>query len=132
MDDPELQGKRVLIVEDEPLIAMMIEEQLADIGCVVVGPFERLQLGLAAARGEPVDFALLDVNVAGEKVFPIAEELDQRGVPFLFLTGYGDGALAPDRPHWEALSKPFRAEQLADRLAVKMKQSNIKGLASSR
>jgi CheY-like chemotaxis protein len=123
MKYPELAGKRVLVIEDELLVSMLIEDQLADIGCIIIGPFRRILNGLAAATTEPVDLALLDVNVAGERVFPIAEVLEQRGVPFLFLTGYGEAALPQDRPHWEALAKPFRDMQLADRLLSKFKQS---------
>jgi len=69
---PELAGKRILVVEDEMLVAMLIEDMLAEAGCVVIGPFARVPEALAAARTETVDAALLDVNVAGETVFPVA------------------------------------------------------------
>jgi DNA-binding response OmpR family regulator len=118
---PELAGKRVLVVEDEVLVAMMVEDVLADAGCIVVGPFARVAEALAAARSMAVDVALLDVNVAGEKVFPVAHVLEERGVPFLFVTGYGPGALPRDRPDWEACAKPFHPEFLAECLARKVK-----------
>ena len=116
----ELAGKRVLVVEDEMLVALLLEDMLADAGCIVIGPFARVADALAAARAEAVDLALLDVNIAGEKVFPVAHALEDRGVPFLFITGYGQSALPPNRPNWEAVAKPFVPQQLAEYLARKV------------
>ena len=124
---PELAGKRVLVVEDEMLVALLVEDMLAEAGCIVVGPFARVRDALAAAKAEAVDLALLDVNVAGEKVFPVAHALEKRGVPFLFVTGYGQSALPRDRPDWEACPKPFFAEQLAERLARKVRLAERPG-----
>ncbi len=121
MRHPELAGKRVLVVEDELLVALLVEDVLAAAGCIVVGPFSRLPEALAAARIEPVDAALLDVNIAGESVFPVAHVLDERGVPFLFVTGYGQAALPKDRPNWVACTKPFHPDHLTDCLARRMK-----------
>ena len=118
---PELAGKRVLVVEDELLVALLVEDTLAEAGCIVVGPFARVRDALAAVQAETVDVALLDVNVAGERVFPVAYALEERGVPFLFLTGYGEAALPRDRPGWDACSKPFYPKQLTDELARKVK-----------
>jgi len=67
-----------------------------------------------------VDVALLDVNVANEEVFAIAYALEERGIPFLFVTGYGDGALPKDRLDWEACPKPYQPGQLAAHLARKV------------
>lgn len=120
MTHPGLAGKHVLLVEDELLIALLVEDMLAEAGCIVVGPFARLPEALAAAAVEPVDVALLDVNIAGKKVFPVAHLLEERGIPFLFATGYGQGALPKDRPAWEACSKPFASAELANRLARKL------------
>ena len=114
--DARLVGKRVLVVEDEVLIAMMLEGVLEDAGCTVVGPFARVGDALQAASSEAVDLALLDVNVAGEKVFPVALALEGRRIPFLFLTGYGNAALPKDRPDWQTCPKPFRTEQLTEQL----------------
>ncbi len=121
MTPPDLAGKRVLVVEDELLVAMLVEDMLADAGCVVVGPFPTVAEAVAAARTETVDVALLDVNVAGEQVFPVAHELEKRGVPFLFVTGYGQAALPRDRPDWEAHAKPFQAAQLTASLRRKIR-----------
>ena len=120
MTHPGLAGKRVLVVEDELLVAMLVEDVLAEAGCVVVGPFARVGDALAAAKSEAVDAALLDVNVAGEMVFPVAHALEERSIPFLFVTGYGQAALPKDRPDWEACAKPFHPEQLTERLARKV------------
>ncbi len=117
MTHPELVGKRVLVVEDELLVAMLVEDMLADAGCIVVGPFARVTTALAAARMAAVDVALLDVNVAGEMVFPVAYVLEERGIPFLFVTGYGQAALPSNRPHWKACAKPFQAQHLTECLA---------------
>ena len=120
MTEPGLVGKRVLVVEDELLVALLLEDTLSDAGCVIVGPYARVREALAAAKGEVIDAALLDVNVADEKVFPVAYALEERGIPFLFVTGYGEVALPRDRPDWEACAKPFRPEQLAAQLARKV------------
>ncbi|MEO5738592.1 MAG: response regulator [Variovorax sp.] len=112
---------RVLVVEDEFLVALMIEDTLADAGCIVVGPFARVPEALVAARTETVDAALLDVNVAGVKVFPVAHVLEERDVPFLFVTGYGQAALPRDRPKWEACTKPFHPHHLTECLARRLK-----------
>lgn len=121
MSHPDLTGKRVLVVEDELLLALQIEDILADAGCIVVGPFARMPKALIAARTETVDVALLDVNIAGEMVFPVAYVLEERGIPFLFVTGYGQAALPRDRPKWEACSKPFYPNYLTDCVARRLK-----------
>ncbi len=103
-----LSGRRVLVVEDESLVAMLLETILEDMGCTTVGPAATVDEGLAMVAGEEsLDAALLDVNVAGREVFPIAEALTARGVPFIFSTGYGEGGL-PDawRGH-TTVQKPF-------------------------
>jgi CheY-like chemotaxis protein len=111
-----LTGKRILVVEDELLIAMVIEAVLADEACEVVGPIGRLDAALQAAEAEMLDAALLDVNVEGEVVFPVADILARRGIPFAFVTGYGSGRVpAPyrDRP---VLTKPYRSREVIDML----------------
>ncbi|HWU78562.1 MAG TPA: response regulator [Caulobacter sp.] len=83
---------KVMIVEDEALVAMMVEDMLGDLGCEVAGSFGAVDDALAWLRsGEPSpDGAVLDVNIGGEMVFPVAEALREQGVPFVFATGYGD------------------------------------------
>ena len=118
-----LQGRRVLVIEDESLVAMLLETILDDMGCSVVGPESNIDDGLRSAMGEAsLDAALLDVNVAGREVFPVAEALRARGVPFVFSTGYGEAGL-PD--HWRGhptIQKPFTENAIRDAL---MKVMNI-------
>ena len=80
---------RVLVVEDEPVVAMCLEDILDALGCIPVGPASRLSEGLALAENEALDAAILDINLAGERSTPIAEALRARGVPFAFASGYG-------------------------------------------
>ncbi|WP_287105107.1 response regulator, partial [Brevundimonas sp.] len=95
MNQP-LSGRRVLVVEDESLVAMLLETILEDMECVPIGPASNIDEGETLARDTvELDAALLDVNVAGRQVFPVAEALKSRGVPFVFSTGYGEGGL-PD------------------------------------
>ncbi|RYD46101.1 MAG: response regulator, partial [Sphingomonadales bacterium] len=83
-----LAGLRVLIVEDEPVVAMCLEDILEELGCVTVGPANRLSEGLALAEG-PLDAAILDINLAGERSNAIAQRLHDRSIPFAFASGYG-------------------------------------------
>ena len=118
-----LQGRRVLIIEDESLVAMLLETILDDMGCEVIGPDSNIDDGLKSATTEAVlDAALLDVNVAGREVFPVADALKARGVPFVFSTGYGEAGL-PE--HWRGhptIQKPFTEGAIRDAL---MKAMNI-------
>ncbi len=109
---PDLRGIRVLVVEDTFLIADLIVETLSDLGCRVVGPAARLNQGLALVNGEPLDGALLDVNLAGEQCFPIADALAERRVPFAFLTGYGDVGIPAAYQQVPRLAKPFALPEL--------------------
>jgi DNA-binding response OmpR family regulator len=108
---------RVLLVEDEFMLALLLETMLADLGHSVVGPAARLEKGLEIAEKETIDLAVLDVNLDGREVYPIAVALDRRGIPFIFATGYGTPGLHPayrDRP---VLEKPYRLEDLRGAIA---------------
>jgi DNA-binding response OmpR family regulator len=117
-----LAGLRVLVVEDEMLVSMLIEDLLADQQCEVVGPFSQVEPALKAAESERFDFALLDVNIAGTKVYPVAEAVAARQIPFLFLSGYGKDATPKDRPEWRVMSKPFKADDLVEKLIAELKR----------
>ena len=112
----ELQGRRVLVVEDEFLVAMDIELMLGDIGCQVLGPIGDLPGALRAAQEEALDLALLDVNLAGEPVTAVAEALAARAVPFVFCTGYLADDLPSRYPAAPTLMKPFQAADLRSAL----------------
>ena len=103
-----LSARRVLLVEDEALVAMLLETILEDMGCVPVGPAGTVEEGLAMiADPAPLDAALLDVNLAGHQVFPIAEALKARGVPCVFSTGYGESGLPDEWRGHATVQKPF-------------------------
>ncbi len=106
-----LAGMRVLLVEDEMMLAMMAEDTLAELGCSVVSA-SRVATALVLVRDKSFDVALLDVNVAGEEVYPVAAALAERGVPFVFATGYGQGGLRHDYRTRHALEKPYRHEDI--------------------
>lgn len=118
-------GRRVLVVEDESLVAMLLETILEDMGCEPVGPAATVEEGLALAAGERIDAALLDVNVAGRQVFPIAEALRERGVPFVFSTGYGEGGLPDDWRGQPTLQKPFTEAAVRDALVGAMGMADV-------
>lgn len=103
-----MNGKRILLVEDEALIALDTEEALTEAGCHVLGPADRVDAALAIARSEDMDAAVLDVNLAGDYVWPVAEVLRARRIPFVLLSGFGTMLDAP--PACSAaprLGKPF-------------------------
>jgi len=112
-----LQGLRILVVEDMLLVAEVIEEELRDRGCRVVGPAARLEQGLALAASAELDGALLDVNLAGERCFPIADELTKRSIPYAFLTGYGESGIPSQYHLAPRLVKPFQPQVLIDLVA---------------
>lgn len=104
---------RVLLVEDEGLVALMMEDLLTDLGCEVVGSCDSIRSALEwlAGAAEAPDGAVLDVNLGGELVYPVAEALAARRVPFAFATGYG--ALPDDRfGGVPVLAKPVSADKL--------------------
>jgi CheY-like chemotaxis protein len=113
-----LAGKRVLIVEDEMLVALLIEDFLEEFGCSSVGPCGSVQKALDAVRSEAFDLALLDVNLDGEKVYPVAELLTQLQIPFVFLSGYGDEAIPQGHAEWKVCAKPFKGADLAEMLSA--------------
>lgn len=117
-----LEGRRVLVVEDETMIAMLVEDMLGDLGCVVVGPAHALESALALAEDdEGMDAALLDLNLGGQPVFPLADALRARGVPLIFCTGYGQAGLRDVDAGATVLQKPFRITDLARALEEAMK-----------
>ena len=120
----ELQGLRVLVVEDNFLVAEAVREVFEERGCVVIGPVPRLAEALAMLETTPLDGAVLDINLAGEFCFPLATALRARGVPFIFLTGYGEANLIPPEFHnVPRLSKPFDALEVAQAAAASFGRS---------
>ena len=107
-----LAGMRLLVVEDELLVSMLIEEILGELGATVAGPYGRLADGLAAAKAERFDGAILDLNLAGESAEPLADLLLARGVPFVFITGYQRESIDRRYANVPVLQKPIDAAAL--------------------
>jgi CheY-like chemotaxis protein len=112
-------GRRVLVVEDEFLVSLMTIDLLESIGCEVVGPATRLAAAVQLAQSESLDAAVLDINIAGDMIWPVAEELRRRGVPFLFLSAYPQLNVIPVlfsiAPH---LEKPLEQSRLLRHLSA--------------
>ncbi len=110
------EGRRVLVVEDEMTIVLMIEDALIDLGALVIGPAAHIDTALQLARDESIDAAVLDVNIQGGDSYAVADILAERGIPFVFCSGYSDWELEDrhrDRPR---LTKPYSSRELDDRL----------------
>lgn len=121
-----LSGRNILIVEDESLVAMLLETILEDMGCTTIGPASSVEEGLALIEdGTALDAALLDVNVAGVKIFPIAEALAARDVPFVFSTGYGEGGLPDEWKGRPTLQKPFSEAAVQDALMTALGMAQV-------
>lgn len=114
--DTGLSGRRILVVEDEMMVAWMMEEMLATFGCTVVGPAARVHEALAMVEVEAIDAAVLDISLNGQKSFAVADALAERGVPFVFTTGYDKDSLPVSYQRFLLLQKPFTETQMADTL----------------
>lgn len=108
---------RILIVEDEFLLALVLEQDLAAAGYSVVGPFNKLSSAMAATRTEAFDIAILDVNLNGEMVYPLADDLIARDIRFIFLTGYVANDLPERFRNWPRLPKPYDPAALLREIA---------------
>lgn len=106
----------VLIVEDEAIISFLIEDMLLELGCGSVTNVAGIPEALSAIDESCPDVAVLDVNLDGQEVYPVAERLKACGVPFVFTTGYGSDGLKPEWAHTPVVQKPFRADMLAKAL----------------
>jgi DNA-binding response OmpR family regulator len=109
---PVPEPRRILLVEDEPLIAFSLEDLVQELGFAVVGPAYRLSEGFALLEEEQIDAAILDVNLNEERSYPLADLLAEQGVPFLFATGYAEGGV-----EWSGsarvIAKPYTRDQVS-------------------
>ena len=105
---------KVLVVEDETVVSFLVEDMLLALGCREIVHAADIRGALRLIEEEPIDLAVLDVNLGGETVYPVAEHLTARGIPFLFATGYGRQGLEKDWRDRPVIQKPFRLEVLAD------------------
>lgn len=109
---------RILIVEDEMTIAMMLEDMLETLGHHAVAVAARLPQAMELAEACEVDLAILDVNLDGQTSFPVAEKLRERRIPFVFATGYGSAGIDPGFADVRVLKKPFLIGDLKDAVAA--------------
>lgn len=107
-----LEGLKVLVVEDEAMIAMLIEDMLLEFGCSMVGPASDIEQAFAVIAESNFDVAVLDVNLAGERTMPLAAALREKSIPFVFATGYGASGIGEDFKDRPFLTKPFRETDL--------------------
>lgn len=115
--DGALKDVRVLIVEDEALVAMLLEDMLQDLGCTLAGSASTVEQAVEAAQGD-LDVAILDMNLAGRPSLPVAEALAGRGKPFIFATGYGEGGVPEEWRGRPTLQKPFSMRDVETALAI--------------
>jgi CheY-like chemotaxis protein len=115
-----LSGCRVLVVEDEVLVAWVLEEMLTELECKVVGPAARVSQALAMVSAEEIDLAILDINLNGQKSYPVADALTAHGVPFAFSTGYNADSMPDNYRGFPMLQKPYSQSDLSATLAKLM------------
>ena len=110
---PELAGRRILVIEDSPVVGPFTVDVLGELGCEVVGPAPNMAAARTLVEAGGFDAAMLDVHIRGERVFPLCEMLDAKRVPFVFTSGYADWTM-PEK--WSArprLNKPYTIDQVA-------------------
>lgn len=110
-------GRRILVVEDEFLIRMLLEDMLTDLGYEIVGVAGRVDEAAELAETKDFDLAILDVNLDGQDVYPVADLIGRRGLPFMFVTGYGGRGLPDNYRNRPTLQKPFQLDELKRMLA---------------
>jgi CheY-like chemotaxis protein len=122
----------ILVVEDETLIRMMVAEMIEELGHTVVAEASNLKQALGLAQTASFDVAILDINLSGQRIDPVAEILSLRNLPFIFASGYGDGCLTDrfrDRP---TLQKPFILSQLAEAIETALQPSGSRPAPTDR
>jgi CheY-like chemotaxis protein len=122
-----LQGVRVLLVEDESLLAMTVEDMLQDLGCRVAASASNVDDAMARAQENGYECALLDVNLGGKPVFPIAEVLSARKIPFAFASGYGQSVLPEQFRSRPIVAKPFQLNDLSQALTAALERQSELG-----
>lgn len=114
----DVRRLRVLIIEDESLVAMLVEDMLLDLGHDIAGVVGRLDEAISTARSADIDLAVVDLNLNGQRTDAVAEILYRRGVPFVFATGYGPAGVRADWTHAPVLQKPFQPRELQQAIAA--------------
>jgi CheY-like chemotaxis protein len=116
MSEMSLDGVKVIVVEDEAIVAMLLEQMLEDLGCTVTGTASQLASAVTLVNDSDADVAILDMNLSGHRVDPVARILVEKAMPFIFASGYGEDGLSAEWRGRPVLPKPFRLEEL--RLAL--------------
>lgn len=125
MSKRELSNRKVLVVEDEMIIAMLIEDMLDEFGCKLVGPATNVPRALELIAKESIDVAVLDLNLDGKDTYAIADALQRKNVPFIFATGYGSAGLRQEYGNRPVLQKPFPASDLETALTEALSGTNV-------
>jgi CheY-like chemotaxis protein len=107
-----ISGKRILLVEDEALVAMLLEDIVTGLGGIVVGPEAQLECAITSAESAEIDAAILDINLHGHRSYGVADALRLRGVPFAFATGYGESGVDPAHRGVPVLIKPYTGQDV--------------------
>jgi CheY-like chemotaxis protein len=121
----ELSNRKVLVVEDEMMIAMLIEDMLDEFGCRLVGPATNVARALELISKESIDLAVLDLNLDGKDTYAIAAALQRKNVPLIFATGHGSTGLRQEYANRPVLQKPFQARDLETALTEALNGSNV-------
>jgi DNA-binding NtrC family response regulator len=111
-----LDGRRILMVEDSPVVAVACEDMLRDMGCVVIGPAINMAAALKLAADEALDGAVVDINIRGGKAFPVLKILADRGIPFLLASGYADWSMPDEWQGRPRLAKPYSPNSMHESL----------------
>jgi len=127
MDDQLLAGRRVLVIEDEMLVLMALEDMLVDLGCTSITVAGNLDEALALVAAQSFDLATLDVNLNGKRSYPVADALNDAGVPFAFSTGYGGHGVDEGYGVHPVIDKPFDGPQLEKVLTALLTAGNMPG-----
>lgn len=114
--DSLFSGRRIFLVEDEVMVSWALEQAIVSLDCIVVGPAARVKQALAMIETEVFDAAVLDINLNGEKSYPVADALIARGTPFVFSTGYNRDSTPHGYEGLPSLQKPFSIPELRDML----------------
>ena len=115
---PDLRGRRILLVEDSPVVAPFTADLLEELGCLVIGPAPNMAVAWELVEAEEFDAAIMDIHIRGDRVFPLCEALEAKRVPFILTSGYADWQI-PDK--WEdrpRLQKPYTIEEVEQALSA--------------
>ena len=118
-----LAGRRILVVEDSPVVAPFTVNVLEDLGCIAVGPAPNMATARELIDAGNFDAAIMDVHIRGERVFGLCELLERRGIPFLLTSGYADWQMPAEWQSRPRLQKPYTFEQLRDALSAVLHSS---------